>query len=49
MSGGDFIDSSIFISLLDPRDAAKRRTAEDLIAAAVADGSASISFQVVQE
>lgn len=49
MSGGDFIDSNIFVYLVDPVDPAKRRTAEDLIGAAVESGSASISFQVVQE
>lgn len=49
MSDGDFIDSNIFIYLMDPSDPAKRRTAEDLISAAVESGSASISFQVVQE
>jgi len=46
---GSFIDSNIFIYLADPADSAKRRTAERLIADAIATGSASISFQVVQE
>lgn len=49
MSDGDFIDSNIFVYLVDPTDPAKRRTAEDLISAAVEGGTASISFQVVQE
>ena len=49
MSDGDFIDSNIFVYLVDPNDPAKRRTAEDLISAAVESGSATISFQVVQE
>lgn len=49
MSDGDFIDSNVFVYLVDPKDPAKRRTAEGLISASVERGSASISFQVVQE
>jgi predicted nucleic acid-binding protein len=49
MTDGDFLDSNVFIYLVDPNNAAKRRIAEDLIFAAVASGSATISFQVVQE
>lgn len=49
MSDGDFIDSNVFVYLVDPKDPAKRRTAEDLISASIERGSASISFQVVQE
>jgi predicted nucleic acid-binding protein len=49
MSDGDFLDSNVFIYLVDPDNAAKRRIAEDLIFTAVASGSATISFQVVQE
>ena len=46
---GDFIDSNVFVYLLDPRDPVKRRAAEDLVWAGLESGSASISFQVVQE
>lgn len=46
---GDFIDSNVFVYLVDPDDSAKRRRAEELIGGAVESGSASISFQVVQE
>jgi predicted nucleic acid-binding protein len=49
MSGGDFIDSNVFVYLVDPEHPAKRRRAEELISGAVESGSASISFQVVQE
>ena len=49
MSGGDFLDSNVFVYLVDPDNAAKRRIAEDLVLAAVASGSTTISFQVVQE
>ena len=49
MNGGDFIDSNVFVYLLDPNDAVKRRRAEDLINGAMQSGTASISFQVVQE
>lgn len=46
---GDFIDSNVFVYLFDEISPAKRRTARELIDAAVATGGASISFQVIQE
>ena len=46
---GDFIDSNIFIYLFDETDADKRRAAETLVQEALETGTASISFQVVQE
>src|SRR5437870_494585 len=46
---GDFIDSNVFVYLFDPSDRAKQLAAEELIAAAITRGEASISFQVVQE
>ncbi len=45
----DFIDSNVFIYLFDETDPGKRRTAERLIQQALEAGSATISFQVVQE
>ena len=44
----DFIDSNIFIYLFDETDDRKRQIAQSLIHAALAEGSAQISFQVVQ-
>lgn len=49
MSGSDFIDSNIFVSLVDADDPSRRHTAEALIRRAVESDSGSISFQVVQE
>ena len=46
---GNFIDSNIFIYLFDETDADKRRAAETLVQEALETGTASISFQVVQE
>lgn len=45
----DFIDSNVFAYLFDESDAGKRQIAQFLIHAALANGSAQISFQVVQE
>jgi predicted nucleic acid-binding protein len=45
----DFIDSNVFVYLFDENDQGKRRAAQILIHAALANGSAQISFQVVQE
>ncbi len=45
----DLIDSNVFIYLFDETDASKRGTAERLVQQALEGGSASISFQVVQE
>lgn len=49
MSGVDFLDSNVLIYLFDPVDAARREIARKLLARAHYDGSAIISFQVVQE
>ena len=46
---GDFIDSNVFIYLVDPTDPTKQQTARELIRRAVELGTGSISFQVVQE
>lgn len=45
----DFIDSNVFVYLFDDTDAVKRQTAQELIRAGLESGSATISFQVVQE
>lgn len=45
----DFIDSNVFVYLFDETDKAKRDTARQLVTHALEDGSACISFQVVQE
>jgi predicted nucleic acid-binding protein len=49
MSGGDFIDSSVLVYLVDGSSPTKSGVAQTIVLAAVADGTASISFQVVQE
>jgi predicted nucleic acid-binding protein len=46
---GDFIDSNVFVYLLDEGNSEKRATAERLIYPALDSGDAQISFQVVQE
>ena len=46
---GNFIDSNVFVYLFDETDADKRRTAETLVQGALETGTASISFQVIQE
>ena len=46
---GDFIDSNVFISLVDPTDPTQQQTARELIRRAAEHGTGSISFQVVQE
>ena len=45
----DFIDSNIFVYLFDTSDAEKQQTAQGLVRDAIANGTGSISFQVVQE
>ncbi len=45
----DFIDSNVFIDLLDTRDPRKHDIAKQLIASAIGSNDACISFQVVQE
>lgn len=49
MSGGDFFDTNVFIYLFDDVDARKQATAQSLVSRALAGGTATISFQVVQE
>lgn len=50
MSAADFIDTTIFVYAVDTAaDAAKREAARTLLGRALDDGSAVISFQVVQE
>lgn len=44
-----FIDSNIFVYLLDETDNGKQEIAQALIHTALANSSAQISFQVVQE
>lgn len=46
---GEFIDSNVFVYLFDETNPGKRQTAEGLIHAALETGTASISFQVIQE
>lgn len=46
---GDFLDSNVFIYSFDEKSPEKRDRAQKLIAEALAGGSATISFQVVQE
>lgn len=45
----DFIDSNVFVYLFNETNPEKRRTAETLTQRALETGTASISFQVVQE
>lgn len=49
MSAVDFFDTNIFIYLIDDADPGKQATAENLVTLAMAENSACISFQVVQE
>ena len=49
MSADRFLDSNVLIYQLDARDLDKHRVADRLVGEAVANGSACISFQVVQE
>ena len=46
---GDFIDSNIFLYVFDPIDPVKQHTARNLVGRAIESGTASISFQVIQE
>src|SRR5438128_898103 len=46
---GDFIDSNVFVYMVDESDARKRAIAERLIQERLQTRAASISFQVVQE
>jgi predicted nucleic acid-binding protein len=45
----DFVDSNIFIYLLDETNPRKRDTARQLVRTALEEGSACISHQVIQE
>jgi predicted nucleic acid-binding protein len=45
----DFFDSNLFVYMFDPTDIRKRDLARELVSLAVAERSASISHQVVQE
>jgi len=45
----DFIDSNVFIYLFDETSEGKRITAESLVERGLREGSACISYQVVQE
>ncbi len=49
MSAEAFLDTNIFIYHLDRTDRSKQETAERLVRSALADGTACISYQVVQE
>ena len=46
---GDFVDSNVFVYLFDETDEHKRGTAERIVETGLQTGSASISFQVIQE
>jgi len=45
----DFIDSNVFVYLFDHGDTHRRDVAREIVERGIADGSAAISFQVVQE
>ena len=49
MSGADFLDSNILVYLFDPTDARRKGIAEHLVSGAHHEGTAIVSFQVVQE
>ena len=49
MSGADFLDSNILVYLFDPTDARRKGIAEQLVSRAHHEGTAIVSFQVVQE
>ncbi len=49
MSAADFLDTNILVYAVDLASPAKRGIAQELVARALADQSAVISFQVVQE
>lgn len=46
---GSFIDTNVFVYLLDDRDQRKSDVARELVRTALERGDATISFQVVQE
>ena len=49
MSAEHFLDSNVIVYLLDDTDRDKRSAATDLVRRGIRDGTACISFQVVQE
>lgn len=49
MSVDCFLDTNVFIYQLEGLDARKSEIAEDLIQRGIADGTACISYQIVQE
>lgn len=49
MSAERFLDSNVLVYQLDTRDKRKHAIAEALVAEAIDEGNACISFQVVQE
>lgn len=49
MSGNFFLDSDVFLYLLDDAAPIKRQQADDLVREALETGSGRISYQVVQE
>ena len=49
MSGNFFLDSNVFVYLLDGAAPIKRQQADDLVREALETGSGRISYQVVQE
>ena len=50
MSGGaDFLDTNVFVYLVDARAPAKQAIAKSLVGQALSEGSGVISHQVVQE
>ena len=49
MSAEDFLDTNIFVYMLDDTDDAKRQRAEQLVRRSIEIGTGCISYQVVQE
>jgi predicted nucleic acid-binding protein len=49
MTGRDFLDTNVLVYSFDEKQPAKRDRAREIIARALRDGSAIISYQVVQE
>ena len=49
MSAEDFLDTTIFVYMLDQTDDLKRRRAEQLVRRGIEAGTGRISYQVVQE
>ena len=49
MSAEDFLDTNIFVYMLDGSDDFKRQRAEELVQRSLSRGTGCISYQVVQE